>query len=139
MQRDDSEVTLVSPRRWTDLSFLDIHPPEAQVEGNCGLRETQISFVISGSDNSRWTAYAFVDTDFDDDLEDESDGAFSTDLLASNALDANLPIWDPREYFLRVFSIRITEVRRQWDSLIRKVGRSMGRYVCYPRFFALWS
>lgn len=102
------------------------------------MHEAQISFVVCGSDNRRWVGYAFVDTDSDgDDLADHNfpHEGFHADPIASDGkLDANLPIWDPREYFLMIFEIRMAQVLKEWEYLVLTVERSIKRYVCC-RFF----
>jgi hypothetical protein len=122
------------PRQWTDLSFLKIQTSRSEDQKKCGIYEAQISFVICGSDNWRWVAYAFVDTDFNgEDLGDEvfSYEGVHEDPIASDAkLDANLPIGDPREYFLMIFEIRMAQVLKEWELLVRTVERSIKRYVC---------
>ncbi|PSS22711.1 hypothetical protein M430DRAFT_16661 [Amorphotheca resinae ATCC 22711] len=117
------------PRQWTDLSFLKIQPPKSQDQREYGMHEAQISVVICGSDNWRWAGYAFIDTSFEG--EDLGDGIFSyedvhEDPIASNSeLHANLPIWDPREYFLTILEIRMTQVRKELEYLVRTVERSV--------------
>jgi hypothetical protein len=57
-----------TPRRWIDLSFLKLRSASSETEGNYGIHEVHISFALSGSDHERWTAFAFVDTAFDDEV-----------------------------------------------------------------------
>ena len=122
-------------RKWTDLSFLEIQSPESQDKKVYGIHEAQISFVICGSDDGRWVGYAFVDTNFDS--EGLGDQVFPyegvhEDLIASDGeLDANLPIWNPREYFLMICEIRIAQVLKEWEFLVRTVERSIKQYVCF--------
>jgi hypothetical protein len=129
-----------APRNRTDLSFLKVPLSEAQTHRTWGLYERQISFVICGSDFKIWTGYAFVDTPFDedDDLEEKVypyEGLHEDPIASyggpSGVIDANFPIWDPREYFLLVIQVRIAQVRGEWEYLVRKVERSIKRYVCY--------
>jgi len=90
------------PRKWTDLSFLEMRTPKSQYKRMHGIYEAQISFVICGSDDWQWVAYAFIDVNFDgDDLEDEvfSYEEFQKDPIALGEHDANLPIMNPRMYF----------------------------------------
>jgi hypothetical protein len=123
------------PRQWTDLSFLRIQPPKSQDQREYGMHEAQISVVICGSDNWRWAGYAFIDTSFES--EDLGDGIFSyedvhEDPIASNSeLHADLPIWDPREYFLTILEIRVTQVRKELEYLVRAVERSVKQNVCW--------
>jgi hypothetical protein len=105
-----------------DLSFLKI-PDQKKI-----MHEAQITFLICGSDDQRWAAYAFVDTHFDDeDFGDEtfSYEGFQEDPIARGKIDANLPIGDPREYFLMISNIRLTQVREEWRYLVRMVELSI--------------
>jgi hypothetical protein len=119
------------------LSFLKIQTPNSQDRRKYGIYEAQISFVICGPDETRWVAYAFVDTDFGgEDMGDEPsscDGIGWDPIATEGKLDANLPIWDPREYFLIIFEIRIAQVRKEWEYLVRTVERSIKRHVCFSQ------
>jgi hypothetical protein len=102
------------------------------------MYEAHISFVICGLDEGRWTAYAFDDTEFDGDaLYDRifpCEG-FHADPIASeyhDDIDAELPIWNPREYFLRVVASRIARAAEEWEALVRPVERSITEYVRCP-------
>ncbi|KAH8588290.1 hypothetical protein B0O99DRAFT_693577 [Bisporella sp. PMI_857] len=119
------------PRQWTDLSFLAIESSKLQDQGVYGIHEAQISVVICGSDNRRWVGYGFVDKKFDDeDMGDAQEEGILDDPIASDygRIDANLPLWDPREYFLSIFEIRIDQVLKEWEFLVRTVERSIKRY-----------
>jgi hypothetical protein len=124
---------MTPPRQWTDLTFLNIQPPRSQDQKQYGIHEAQISFVICGSDNRRWVGYGFVDTEFDRENLADHDLSYvgkHEDPIAFGELDANLPIWDPREYFLMVLQIRMAQVLKEWECLIRTVERSINQYVC---------
>lgn len=109
-----------------------------------GIHEAQISLVICGTDEKRWIAYGFADTDFDDDgemadddedgeMEDENssyDDVFVADQIAENGgVDANHPIWNPREYFLRIVQIRMEQVLKEWTYLVRNIQISFKTYT----------
>jgi hypothetical protein len=107
-----------------------------------GLYDTQVSLVIFGSSNYKWTAYIFFDTNTNDlhfevgpsindtageptnDNLDEEDGdkddcELIGDWMASGGkdyefIDANSPIWDPRIYFLRIVNIRMQQILQEW-------------------------
>lgn len=121
-------------RLWTDLTFLNLQTPKDE-RSQYGMLEAQISFVICGSANMRWAGYAFVDTAFDDeDLEDDCfvyDG-FHEDPIS--LLDADLPIWDARQYFLRIVKISMFAVLKEWEYLVRNVERAIMQYVCLDAF-----
>jgi hypothetical protein len=125
-------------RRWRDLSFLRTQTSGSESEERYGIYEAEISCVVAGSDNWRWIAFAFVDTYFDGGESDDSvmwygcEEAIHLDPILAGNLDANMPIWKPREYFMKVFEIRILQVIKEWDFLVLTVKRSIEVYVCCP-------
>jgi hypothetical protein len=119
-------------RKWTDLSFLKLSTPECQHDGKEGIHEAQISFVVCGPYDGQWVAYAFVDTKFDgDDVEDDefSYEGFQEDPISNGELDANVPIRNPRLYFLSVCKVRTAQVLREWQQIVRTVERSIRQHV----------
>jgi len=128
-------------RQWTDLSFLNIQAPKSQGKRQYSMYEAQISLVICGPDEQHWDAYAFVDRYFDGEGLEEDDFSYDglqEDPIASDLeidtnlplVDANLPIWNPREYFLNIVEIRMAQVLKEWEHLVRKVERGVKDYVC---------
>lgn len=94
--------------------------------------EANFSFIICGVDDRRWTAYAFDDTllNVEELLRTEdSSGGMVCDPISLGCLDAELPIWDPRVYFLKVLQLRLGEAAASWESLIRSVERSIWKHV----------
>jgi hypothetical protein len=130
-----------APTPCIDLSFLKIHNTKANDNVKYGLYNARSSLAIHGSDDRRWVAFAFVDRDFDcEDLEEENccyRGAQDDPIALDGeqdpnypVVDANMPIWDPREYFLRIFEIRMAKVLREWENVVRVVGVAIERNVC---------
>ncbi|KAI8629001.1 hypothetical protein F5Y19DRAFT_104009 [Xylariaceae sp. FL1651] len=103
------------------------------------IYETQVSFVVSGIDHWRWVAWAFVDSWFEPDNtvsryhEDEETGA-QPDPLAAGQMDINPPERNPREYFLKVFEIRINEVAKEWDYILQILQEEVQRTGTDPLF-----
>jgi hypothetical protein len=116
-------------RTWTDLSFLK--PQKGKLQ-HYGVFEAQISFVIVGSDHYRWDGYCFAFDD-EEDLLDEDCDAIRMDPTSWNGKkckhEANLPIWDPRKYFLAVFESRMTQVLAEFECLIRMIAKNIEQYV----------
>jgi hypothetical protein len=121
----DHEIELFS--RSMDLSFL-------RPKRNWKIYETQLSFLICGHDNSRWIAYEFDDTNIDS--EDIKEKIFPCEGMHRNpmawhgqgdvfGLDANYPMWDPREFYLRIFLSRIAQASKEWDSVVKAVEDSI--------------
>jgi hypothetical protein len=82
---------------------------------------------VTGLDYSVWTAYGFVDTYFGAESVDHYDQlrAFTgrPDPLAAGLIDANLALWTPRSYYLKILQIRINRVRREWIAIADKVEK----------------
>lgn len=95
--------------------------------------------MLCGSDNRHYVGYAFIDRDFDKDDEsldiDFPYAGVHEDPIASdcgrNTLNANLPIWDPRAYFMCIFKNRITTVLKEWESIVQTIGDSIDRHVSH--------
>ncbi|KAF3806868.1 hypothetical protein GCG54_00007118 [Colletotrichum gloeosporioides] len=93
-----------------------------------GVYSGHIGCMIMGYDQSRWTAHFAIDTWFDE-CEDAQDKVMryqyhveegmEVDPLSCGKDDANMPIWHPRAYFLRIMGIRLEQVRDEWE-LIRQ-------------------
>ncbi|KAJ9607223.1 hypothetical protein H2200_008295 [Cladophialophora chaetospira] len=142
-RRDAGGVPL---RNSQDISFLNRWH---QQESPTFLYEAHITCVISGIDDWTWVAYCFADTYFDGEdgqIEFEPqcfdhfeiDGP-SFDPLTLGNLDANAPIWNPREYFLLVFSHRLLEVKKEWHDIVARLEQSMRRFeqdYLYPSTIA---
>jgi hypothetical protein len=125
-------VNLKPRRNWTDLSFLelekfDLRPKEPTEVW--GVQEAQFSFVVTGSDCSKWLGCAFVDAEIDGILAESFEDDLTHDQIAAGEIQASFPIWTPREYWIRVFEIRIGYVRNQWDYLIHKLEIGINQYV----------
>lgn len=123
-------------RHYLDASFL----ASAESYSHIYLYEAQISFVVTGTDESRWEAHCFVDTYFDEGdprretvaeyhKDREFEGGINADPLTYGHLDAEAPIRDPRKYFLMVFEIRLSQVRREWEHVVMSLKEKL----------ALWS
>jgi len=94
--------------------------------------EANFSVIICGIDDRRWTAYAFDDTLFNVEefleMEDDTEGIL-WDPISSSDFMAGRPIWNPREYFLKVLESRLGRAAASWESLIRSVERSIWKHV----------
>ncbi len=102
------------------------------------LHEAQISIAVTGIDHYIWTAYGFVDTYFgsEESVEgyDQMKGRHCRrwgrpDPLAAGRIVVDEPIWGPREYFMKVFEVRINQVAREWSYIGVKMEEEVARYV----------
>ncbi|KAI8669666.1 hypothetical protein NCS57_00782300 [Fusarium keratoplasticum] len=131
-------------RNVTDLSFL-VRKPRSPLPPTTKayLCETQTTVLISGSDPWRWVAYCFVDTYFESEdkresvdaydeeveIDDESHVLFRPDPFTTAESDANLPVLNPREYFLIVLESRLRQARDEWHTLATNMGDSINEYI----------
>lgn len=105
-----------------------------KVDKDYSLYEAQISVAITGIDDSVWTAYGFVDTFC---RPEESVKGYHQltgqgcrpDPLAAGHFDVIVPIWTPRQYFLKVFEIRINQVLREWNLIVDMMENEVERYL----------
>jgi hypothetical protein len=65
--------------------------------------------------------------------EDEDGGGFQADLFASEdsyrVLDANIPIYDAREYWLCVVDLRLSSIVAKWEYVVYKVEQGVKNHV----------
>lgn len=84
-----------------------------------------------------------MDTDFDEDAElgednFSHDGMMEDPIAADGDYDANMPIFDAREYFIMVFLFRISQVLGEWRNLVRNVEDDIETFVkAHPPFAIL--
>ncbi|EQB57752.1 hypothetical protein CGLO_02085 [Colletotrichum gloeosporioides Cg-14] len=113
------------------------------------LHEAQTSLLIVGNDNLIWTAYFFTDTyngrpgeTNHEDLSffqqpSEGDELFY-DPLTMGQHDANVSIWDPREYFCLIVRIRLGLIKEEWAYIssffMEKIGASRVLKLDIPSF-----
>jgi hypothetical protein len=128
-------------RQFRDVSFLDWRSSGS----SSFLYEAQISCLVAGTDERRWVAYGLVDNYFDAAEEgketvlsyhkesvEEDDEGMRVDPLTFGTCNADNPIWNPREYFLMVFRIRLNQVKCEWQQVVAKVQQSIREYVSFP-------
>ncbi|KIY01980.1 uncharacterized protein Z520_02118 [Fonsecaea multimorphosa CBS 102226] len=119
-------------RRSRDVSFLNRQDDASPMY----LYDVQASCVISGFDWSRWDAKFFMDTyyfDSEDPSKEDiweyredglSAGGMCADPLTYGLVDADMPIWDPQEYFLKVFQPRFAQALREWRMVVMTLKKS---------------
>jgi len=87
------------------------------------LYESQVSVTVTGIDHRVWTAYGSFDTYYGSSDSVQAYRATNAltgrpDPLAAGQLTAHNLIWDPREYYFKVFEIRIQQVGREWRAIL---------------------
>ncbi|KAH9210687.1 hypothetical protein DL95DRAFT_465582 [Leptodontidium sp. 2 PMI_412] len=123
-------------RQSQNVSFLD----RTSSETPSFLYEAQVSCLVSGTDESRWVAYVFVDNYFEVDGEGkETVSSYHEDSLGEDGermdpltygtCPVNRPDWNPRKYFLVVFRVRLNQINCEWQQLVAKIKGSVREYA----------
>lgn len=119
-----------------DRYLPDLGDDQVQV-----LYPAEISVTMCGTSESRYTVYCFEDNKFDEDCEvgeDEcSRDQFHTDQVSNARVDpkdANLPIWDPREYFLMTLVTRVKQVLEEWTRLVQTIEAGFENFISQPLY-----
>ncbi|KAI1304359.1 hypothetical protein F5Y03DRAFT_358318 [Xylaria venustula] len=127
-------------RRSQRLGFLDMTPWGIRGTQNedC-IYEAQISCLVAGLDDSSYIGYGFVDTYHDGPNSEESvkeyhgksntPGRYSMDPISGGVLEADRPLWSPRLYFLRVFELRIEQVKEEWINVVFMLQKKTSTYI----------
>lgn len=110
-----------------------------------GIYSGHIACLVSGYDHWQWTAHFSIDTWFDedesvhdqvilsdDDLEDGRVCNLELDPRSSGQDDARMPYWYPRVWFLRIFGIRLAQIRDEWEDICLHMGQIIEREVYSP-------
>ncbi|KAF0324800.1 hypothetical protein GQ607_007971 [Colletotrichum asianum] len=128
-------------RKTLDLSFLTgIINSTGSTNVSYYLHEAQTSLLIVGNNNTVWTAYLFTDT-YHNGRPGETnheDLSFFQQPLEENELfydpltmgqhDANVPIWDPREYFCLIVRIRLGLIKEEWAYIFSFFAEKIGAF-----------
>ena len=107
------------------------------------MHEGQISVITMGLDQRSWYVVAFVDTYYHGDNSTEGvahlaqqvertiegDSRILLDPIVLSQLNADTPIWKPREYFLRVLECRMNQVRQEWQDVVECILQRTEPYV----------
>ncbi|PYI12004.1 hypothetical protein BO78DRAFT_64141 [Aspergillus sclerotiicarbonarius CBS 121057] len=112
-----------------DLRGLRKHryfrPPDHALGAWECIFETQISFGIFGSDEFFWTAYCFVDTYGSQQESTDNYLQRKLDAPSGGSVKQESPIWEPRYYFLAVFSVRLSQVTMEWTVLVQALEKEL--------------
>jgi len=126
-------------RQCIDLSFLTRCSNYRPSEPTYKIFEAQISFIISGWEDSRWVAWSFIDNYFEEEELLDIDGfpykRFVEDPIVNGELDQNDPLVNPREYFLMILKVRSQQVLEEWECVVQSVKHNVKRYVCSRAVF----
>ncbi|KAJ3549746.1 hypothetical protein NM208_g326 [Fusarium decemcellulare] len=127
-------------RKSTPVSFLN-NPGKATSKDDKldFLHEAQWSCVVTGYSNVVWTGYGLTDTyfyDADSPFDRSSIRYFETCFQEEgicldpiSGFDANLPIQNPREYFLITLRKCADHIKEEWVHTIARLERKMENYI----------
>ncbi|OHF00950.1 hypothetical protein CORC01_03778 [Colletotrichum orchidophilum] len=131
--RSSTEITFL--RSLTDANF-DAHSIDV-------IYSSHMSVMVTGYDQRRWTGVALIESWFEDELDDPSpdmiaryekdsdekdsdendsdendpEDEITFDPLCRGRGDATKSEWEPRQYYIRVFEVRLNHVYGEWESL----------------------
>ncbi|KAK1675424.1 hypothetical protein BDP55DRAFT_744274 [Colletotrichum godetiae] len=100
------------------------------------IYSSHMSAIVTGSDQHRWTGVAFLESWFEDVLDDEpcpdmvarydndKDDGLISDPLWRGKNDVMRSSWEPRSYFIRILQIRLNHVNGEWESLYFHVHKA---------------
>lgn len=130
-RHDHEGNTLRKSFKLPSMQLAGESQPSSKLSG--WVCESQMSAVVSVVDINGWTAYAFEDTYYKaQDSSQKSDvfcstpGFYYPDALTAGKLDSTRFV-EPREYFLRVFQIRIDQAFQEWRALVDILEQTVKR------------
>jgi hypothetical protein len=118
-------------RRFTNLSFPGVGNLASGELGLYCISEVQFSCVVIGSDERCWTAYQFVDSKIETSIAGQSENGLDTSQILGRQFGAHVRVCRPSDYMLHILEIRIAQVRREWEYIVRKLGIWINQHVCY--------
>jgi hypothetical protein len=95
--------------------------------------DAQISFIVTGTKESQWSAYCLTDTFFGGEQDAEEYLRRRQDGPSGGARTDAEPCWDPREYFLLVLSQRMSQVSREWGNFFTVLMLRLDLYASLTR------
>lgn len=115
-------------------TFIPIRPcPENGVSGDPEyLYEAQISILVTGVDEWVWTAYCFTDTFFGSEDTIHDYDVKKADAPTGGETLRKYPVWNPREYFIRILFRRMRQATKEWGNIVSTLEARLGAYVSFP-------
>ena len=93
------------------------------------LYEAQISFVIVGLDEWVWTAYCCIERHFGSEETIEFYSRRGYGAPSGGAIPTHYPVWNPREYFLFILSLRIQQITKEWTNVVGALEERLQYHV----------
>ncbi|KAH7110912.1 hypothetical protein EDB81DRAFT_926519 [Dactylonectria macrodidyma] len=135
-------------RKVIDVSFLTSGvTPQITFKQGDYLCEAQMSVLVLGPDDCRWTGLCLVDTYFDSEDQRECVDKYHADVpdgiqsdpFTEGIFDVHLPILDPREYFLAVLDCRAKVFMEEWKHSADKLAHRIDGYIAEHPFISKHS
>ncbi|KAL0766965.1 hypothetical protein CaCOL14_010536 [Colletotrichum acutatum] len=111
------------------------------------IYSSHTSAIVTGSDQHRWTGVAFLESWYEDALDDEphpdmvarygndKEDGLDSDPLWRGKSDVMRSSWEPRSYFIRILQIRLNQINGEWESLYFHVHKAIAAAVrLFPGF-----
>ncbi|KAK7456631.1 hypothetical protein Landi51_01907 [Colletotrichum acutatum] len=105
------------------------------------IYSSHTSAIVTGSDQHRWTGVAFLESWYEDALDDEphpdmvarygndKEDGLDSDPLWRGKSDVMRSSWEPRSYFIRILQIRLNQINGEWESLYFHVHKAIAAAV----------
>jgi hypothetical protein len=96
--------------------------------------EAQLSFLVTGVDEWRYTSYCCVDTYFGSEPDHQAylEMPAPIEPAAGGLRALERPLWNPREFFLDILSFRIEQAVTESQALVDSFEERMNAYVSEP-------
>ncbi|KAI1770991.1 hypothetical protein F4818DRAFT_430817 [Hypoxylon cercidicola] len=121
-------------RQCYDITFLRTMDSKIDNSLTEYVYEAKLSCLVSGLSRYSWSAYLFNDLYFDSDDEEsvaefhaQRDMQPGLDPLSVDKFLDKAPC-EPREYFLYIFEIRISRIKKEWVQLFVAVDEAIRTY-----------
>lgn len=101
--------------------------------------QAQLSFLVTGVDEWRYTSYCCVDTYFGSEPDHQAylEPPAPIEPASGGLLELERPLWNPREFFLSILSFRIEQAVTESQALLDSFEERMNSYVSEPELLAV--
>jgi len=110
---------------WKDVSFLH----STSSAGRKFLCRAHFSLVIFGLSDKLWDGYALDKNYLDSKDSENGECQFHADPISLDELDADMPLWNQRQYFLAVFARQIHRAHEELRKVLEWVEVNIRSYV----------
>lgn len=93
------------------------------------LYEAQTSVMVTGFDEWFWTTYCCVETYFENKESIQFYHDTNMDAPTGAARPTNLPVWNPRQYYLLILSRRMGQMTKEWANIVNTFDKRLQYYV----------